>query len=165
MYNIGDRIVHPMHGAGVIADIEELEILGEKREYYVLDVSCGRVGVKIPVDKCGEIGVRPVIDRERIDDILDILRQKADKMPENWNKRYRENMDRLKTGDITEVAALVRDIAKADEDNPKKLSSGEKKILNTAIKILKSEIMLSADISSQEALELIEDAMMPQEQL
>lgn len=165
MYNIGDRIVHPMHGAGVITDIEELEILGEKREYYVLDVSCGRVGVKIPVDKCGEIGVRPVIDKDKIGDVLCILAQEADEMPENWNKRYRENMDRLKTGDITEVAALVRDIAKADSDNSKKLSSGEKKILNTAINILQSEIMLSADISPEKALEMIEDAMMPQPQL
>ena len=163
MYNIGDRIVHPMHGAGVIADIEELEILGEKREYYVLDVSCGGVGVKIPVDKCGEIGVRPVIDRDEIEGVLKVLSREAVDMPENWNKRYRENMDRLKTGDITEVAALVRDIAKSE--NVKKMSSGEKKILNTALKILQSEIMLSADISSQKALEMIENAMMTQAQL
>lgn len=163
MYNIGDKIVHPMHGAGIITDIKELEILGEKREYYVLDVSCSEVSVKIPVDKCSEIGVRHVIEKGEIDDVLNILHQKARDMTENWNKRYRENMDRLKTGDVKEVAALARDLAKAD--SVKKLSAGEKKILNNAINILRSEIMLSADISSGQAIKMIEDAMMPQVQL
>lgn len=163
MYNIGDKIVHPMHGAGIIARIEELEILGERREYYVLDVSCGGMGVKIPVGSCREIGVRPVVDKEEIPKVLEILAREPDRMPDNWNKRYRENMDILKTGDIEAVAGLVRNLTRSEE--VKKLSSGEKRMLSNATRILLSEIMLVEDIGHDEAEEMVKKAMMSGKEL
>ncbi|MFQ7473050.1 MAG: CarD family transcriptional regulator [Anaerovoracaceae bacterium] len=157
MYNIGDKIVHPMHGAGTIKKIEKHTILGSLKEYYVLDVSCGGMDVMIPVDNCSNIGVRPVVSEEKISDVIYVLGGESSRMSENWNKRYRENMDKLKTGDINLVAEIVRNLTRTDR--MKKLSAGEKKMLTNALKVLQSEIMVVKNISSEEAKNMIEDAI------
>lgn len=159
MYSIGDKIVHPMHGAGTIKKIEKHTILGSLKEYYVLDVSCGGMGVMIPVDNCESIGVRPVVSEEKISDVMYVLGEESSRMPDNWNKRYRENMDKLKTGDIKLVAEIVRNLTRIDRI--KKLSAGEKKMLTNAMKVLQSEIMVVENISSEEAKNMIEDAITP----
>ena len=100
MYDIGDKVVYPMHGAGIIEEIEDKMILGEIRKYYILNVPCGDMKIMIPVDTSDQIGVREVIDERQIKIVIEVLSGKSTKMESNWNRRYRENMEKLKTGNI-----------------------------------------------------------------
>jgi len=153
MYKIGDKIVYPMHGAGIIEQIEQKVILGERREYYVLRVPCGDMKIMIPVDKSDAIGVRPVISAPEMEEVLIILRSESTDMSANWNRRYRENTDKLKTGDAREVAEVVRNLLRTDRE--KTLSTGEKKMLSSARQILVSEMILASDLDPAEADKLI----------
>lgn len=155
MYNIGEKIVYPMHGAGIIGDIESKTILGEVRDYYVLDMTYSSIKIMIPTDKTDEIGIRAVVDKSEIEDIMTVLKSPATPMPNNWNKRHRENIEKLKSGDVKEVAGVVRNLILADGEKP--LSTGEKKVMNDAKQILISEIMLVMDIGQDEADRILED--------
>ena len=157
MYQVGDRILYPMHGAGIIKKIEEREILGSVKDYYILHVPCGDMKVMIPVDNCDSIGVRPIVSEEEIGKAIEILRQESTHMIGNWNKRYRENMEKIKTGNIELVAEIVRNLTRIDREN--RLSAGEKKMLSNVRKILQSEIMLVCNIGEDEARQMIEDAI------
>lgn len=153
MFVIGDRIVYPMHGAGVIEQIEEKQILGEVRKYYILKVPCGDMKIMIPIESSQEIGVRAIISMDEIDEVLCVLKADSSEMSNNWNRRYRENMEKLKTGDIYNVAEVVRNLMRTDKE--KKLSTGEKKMLSNAKQILISEIILVKDIDHDAAEKII----------
>ena len=157
MYKIGDKILYPMHGAGTIEKIESREILGKVQDYYILNISCGGMGLMLPVDSCEKIGVRPIVSDEEMTRALCILGEESTKMEENWNKRQRENMDKLKSGKIEITAEIVRNLTRIDRE--RKLSAGEKKMLSNARKILVSEVMLVKDMDSSEALALVEAAI------
>ncbi len=157
MYKTGDKILYPMHGAGVIKQIDKREILGEIKEYYLLNVPCGDMEVMIPVDNCEEIGVRPIVTPEVLKEALAVLSLESSEMSGNWNKRYRENMEKIKSGEIVSVTEIVRNLTRINREN--KLSAGEKKMLTNARKILQSEVMLVLDISDEEAADLIENAI------
>lgn len=157
MYAIGDKIAYPMHGAGIIERIEENEILGEMRQYYVLKVSGEDMKVMIPVDTSEDIGVRNIIDASEIQTILEVLHAESSNMPGNWNRRYRENMEKLKTGDLLLVAEVVRNLTRSERK--KKLSSGEKKMLINANRILQSEIILAGDMDEASVQHLIDEAV------
>lgn len=157
MYKQGDKILYPMHGAGIIKQISKKEVLGEIKEYYIFTVLCGQMDVMIPVEGCDSIGVRPVVSADEIHSAIKLLGEKSTEMSGNWNKRYRENSEKIKTGEIDSVAEIVRNLTRIDREN--KLSAGEKKMLSNARKILQSEIMLVLGMSSDEALEVIEKAI------
>ena len=157
MFSAGDKIVYPMHGAGVICGIEEKKILGEKKEYYIFKLPCSEINIMIPVDSEAAVGIRPIADKTVISDVLKLLGEESSQMDSNWNRRYRDNMEKLKSGDIMKVAEVVRDLMRADRQ--KNLSSGENKMLTNARRILTSEIMLSADMTSDEAQKVIRDAV------
>ena len=157
MYQEGDKILYPMHGAGIIKKIEKREILGSVKDYYILHVPCGDMKVMIPVDNCDAIGVRPIVTEEEIQKAIEILRQESTQMTGNWNKRYRENMEKIKTGNIELVAEIVRNLTRIDREN--RLSAGEKKMLTNVRKILQSEIMLVCNIDETEARRIIEEAI------
>ncbi len=157
MYQEGDRILYPMHGAGIVRKIEKREILGNVKDYYILHVPCGDMNVMIPVDNCDAIGVRPIASEEEVREAVEILKQDSTHMTGNWNKRYRENMEKIKTGDIRLVAGIVRNLTRIDREN--RLSAGEKKMLTNVRKILQSEIMLVMNIDEQDARQMIEDAI------
>ncbi|MCL1867155.1 MAG: CarD family transcriptional regulator [Oscillospiraceae bacterium] len=157
MFTIGDKIVYPMHGAGIIEEIEEKKILGEIRKYYILNVPCGDMKIMIPVDSSREIGIRAIVSDEELAQAMDILRDKSSEMSSNWNRRYRENMEKLKTGDVLEVAEVVRNLMRTDRE--KKLSTGEKKMLTNARQILSSEIILIKGIDMKEANNIIDRAV------
>ena len=157
MYRIGDKILYPMHGAGTIDSIEKREILGEIKEYYILRIPCGDMEVMIPVENSELLGVRIISSREDAEEALRILGRKSTPMTGNWNKRYRENMEKIKTGDIGQVAEIVRNLTRIDRDN--RLSAGEKKMLSNVRRILQSEVMLIFDIDQEEARERIEEAI------
>ena len=143
MFNIGDKVVYPMHGAGVIEGIEEKEILGEKRKYFIMRMPIGDMKVMVPVDNVEEVGVRDIINDEDFDRVIKILRSDKSAMPQNWNRRYRVNMDRIKSGDIFEIAAVVRNLLMRDME--KGLSTGERKMLSSAKQMLLSEMVLATD--------------------
>ena len=153
MFNVGDHIVYPMHGAGVIDAIEEKDILGEKQSYYILKMP-GEVKVMVPTNKAEEIGVRSVIDKASADKVFSILEEDKTEMSMNWNKRYRDNMDKMKSGDIYEVADVVRNLSFKQKE--KGLSTGEKKMLSNAKQILVSELVLAENSSQDEVEGLIE---------
>lgn len=154
MFNIGDKIVYPMHGAGIIEGIEEKEILGKKRKYYIMRMPMGDMKVMVPIDSIEDIGIREIIDDEQIEEVLAVLADDQSKMPQNWNRRYRANMDKIKSGDIYEIACVVRNLIIRDRD--KGLSTGERKMLNNAKQMLISEIVLAKDLVETEAENLIE---------
>lgn len=160
MFNIGEKIVYPMHGAGVIESIEEREILGERRKYYIMRMPIGDMQVMIPLDQMDDIGIRKVIDSEEIENVLEVLASDTTKMHQNWNRRYRANMDLIKSGDVYEIAEVVRNLTLMDKE--KGLSTGERKMLSNARQILISEIVLVAEISEEEATNLIEEVILQQ---
>ncbi len=155
MFSIGDKIVYPMHGAGVIEEIEEKEILGKKRKYYVMKMPIGEMKVMVPIDNIEDIGIRGVINHEEVEQVFSVLSDDKTKMPKNWNRRYRANMDKIKSGDIYEIAAVVRNLILRDRE--KGLSTGERKMLNNAKQMLISEIVLAKDTEEVEVEKLIED--------
>lgn len=140
MFKIGDKIVYPMHGAGVIEKIETKEILGEKREYFIIKMPIGDMKVMVPISNVEEVGVREIITAEEVEEIMFILRGQKSKMPQNWNRRYRLNMDRIKTGDIYEITSVVRNLTILESE--KGLSTGERKMLSNAKQMLLSELVL-----------------------
>jgi CarD family transcriptional regulator len=143
MFAVGDRIVYPMHGAGVIEAIEEEKILGKLQKYYVLRVPFSGMKIMIPMEGTEYIGFREIISLDEMADVMKILSEKSTEMPINWNRRYRENMAKLKTGTISNVAEVLRNLMRVER--VKKLSTGEKKMLANAKHILVSELVLVKD--------------------
>ena len=155
MFNIGDNIVYPMHGAGTISSIEEKEILGEKQQYYIIKMP-GEVMVMVPTAKAEAMGVRNVIDEKSANKVLQVLEKDETEMSNNWNKRYRENLDKMKTGNIYEVADVVRNLSFKQKEKGT-LSTGEKKMLLNAKQILVSELVLAEHSSREEIEKLIDN--------
>ena len=154
MFNVGDKIVYPMHGAGTIDSIEEKDILGETQSYYILKMP-GEVKVMVPIAKAEEVGVREIIDKSSADKVFNILLKDETQMDKNWNKRYRDNMDRLKSGDIYEIADIVRNLSFKQKE--KGLSTGEKKMLVNAKQILVSELVLAEKSNKEEIEERVDN--------
>lgn len=155
MFNVGDNIVYPMHGAGTIDAIEEKEILGEKQQYYIIKMP-GEVKVMVPTSKAETMGVRGVIDSQGAGKVLKLLEADETEMSNNWNKRYRDNLDKMKTGDIYEVADVVRNLSFKQKEKGS-LSTGEKKMLNNAKLILVSELVLAENASKDEIERLVDN--------
>lgn len=155
MFNVGDNIVYPMHGAGTIDSIEEKEILGEKQQYYIIKMP-GEVMVMVPTAKAETMGVRSIIDKQHASNVLNVLGKDETEMSNNWNKRYRENLDKMKTGDIYEVADVVRNLSFKQKEKGT-LSTGEKKMLVNAKQILVSELVLAEHSSKDEIEKLIDN--------
>ena len=145
LFQIGDKVVHPMHGAGIVESIVQKKVNGVMRDYYVL-----KLPVMIPTENSEEIGVRPIVDREQADRVLEEIGSLQVEMTQNWNRRYRENMERLKSGDLFQVACVVKGLMLRDVDRG--LSTGERKMLHSAKQILISEIVMCQS-SSYEAVE------------
>ena len=141
MFEIGDYIAHPMHGAGVIEGIVTKKINGAERDYYVLKLPVGDMVVMVPVEGCESIGVRAIISDSDARKGLDSFSGLEICMTQNWNKRYRENMDKLKSGDLLEVASVVQGLM--CRDNERALSTGERKMLHSAKQILISELVIA----------------------
>ena len=141
MFQIGDKVVHPMHGAGIVESIVQKKVDGVVRDYYIMKLPGRSMIVMIPTDSCDAIGVRPVMNREQADQVLAAIPNIQVEMTANWNRRYRENLQRLKSGDLYEVARVIKGLA--CRDSQQGLSTGERKMLHTAKQILISEIVLA----------------------
>lgn len=157
MYSIGDKVSYPMHGAGLVQAIEERQILGETRSYYIINIEHGSMTVMVPVLGCEKVGLRPIVTKSDIDQVIDVLGEESSDMDDNWNRRNRDNIERLKTGDLNEVAGVIRDLARIDR--VKKLSTGEKKMLSNAKTILASEMSMVLKKSEDVVIEMIDKAI------
>jgi CarD family transcriptional regulator len=155
MFNIGDKVVYPMHGAGIIESIEEKEISGEKLRYYIIKLPMGDMKAMVPLNKVSEIGLRQVVDEAEILKVFEVLKSDTTKMSSNWNHRYRENMEKIKSGSIFEIAEVVRNLSVRDRQ--KGLSTGEKKMYENARRILLSELVLAKDMAENQMLQMLDD--------
>lgn len=148
MFGIGDKVVYPMHGAGIIEAIEEREVLGETRQYYVMHIPVGNMKVYIPLNNVEQLGIRQVINRSEVAKVIKILENESNLPTLAWNRRYRANMDRIKSGDIYAVAEVVRSLSQRERE--KGLSTGEKKMYENAYQILMSELVLAEETREDE---------------
>ena len=149
MYNVGDSSSHPMHGAGVIVDIVDRSVGNRPQPFYLVNMLFGSMTVLIPCGICDSIGVRNIISSQEADKIIDSLPKLCIEFNDNWSKRYRENIDRIKSGDLYVVAGVIKTLV--IRDKIKTLSTGERKLLNTAKGILASELALAKNITIHEA--------------
>ncbi|HHY15644.1 MAG TPA: CarD family transcriptional regulator [Firmicutes bacterium] len=153
MYNVGDNVVYPMHGAGIIKAIEEREVLGEKQKYYIMALPIGDMQVMIPMNAVDDVGLRQVITEEETQRVYEILQEEKTAMSTNWNRRYRANMEKIKSGDIFAVAEVVKNLTHRDINRG--LSTGERKMLDTARQILISELVIAQNSTEEEIIEKI----------
>ena len=157
MFQVGDKIVHPMHGAGIIDSIVQKKVNGVVRDYYIIKLPVGGMLVMIPTANSEEIGVRPVVKGDEADRVIAAIPDIEVDMTPNWNRRYRENMLRLKSGNLLEVARVVKGLMLREEERG--LSTGERKMLHSAKQILISEIVLSQDASYEDVEARINTAL------
>jgi len=152
LYMIGDKIVYPMHGAGIIDSIEDSEVLGEIRQYYILKLPFGNMKLMIPVNNTIKLGIRNVIEDEYVPTVIERISEKCVVSTVNWNKRHRDNLEKLRSGDILEVADVYKFLTCREKD--RNLSTGEKKMLTSSKQILFSELLLSTgkDVCEIEAI-------------
>jgi CarD family transcriptional regulator len=156
-FAVGDNVVYPHHGAGQVIKKEEKEILGEVREYLTIKILHNDMTVMVPCENAGKAGLRRVIDEETVKKVLGVLTDECSEMPKNWNRRFKHNRDKIKTGDIYELAEVVRNLAVREQD--KGLSTGEKQMYTRAKKVLASEMMYALEKTEEEAEAYLDDLL------
>jgi CarD family transcriptional regulator len=148
-FEVGDNVVYPHHGAGKVLRKELKEVLGETREYLTIKILHNDMTVMVPTENAAVAGLRRVIDEETVKKVLAVLQDDCSEMPKNWNRRFKHNRDKIKTGDIYELAEVVRNLAVRECE--KGLSTGEKQMYTRAKKILASELMYALELGEDEA--------------
>jgi len=156
-FELGDNVVYPHHGAGQVQAKEIKEVFGERREYLTIKILHNDMTVMVPTENAALAGLRRVIDEETVEKVLNVLRDDVSDMPKNWNRRFKHNRDKIKTGDIYELAEVVRNLALRESE--KGLSTGEKQMFTRAKKILASELMYALDKDEDEAEEYLDDLL------
>jgi CarD family transcriptional regulator len=149
----GDRVVYPHHGAAVIERKEKRVAFGEETEYLVLRMAHGDLTLSVPADKAEDVGMRPPISVEDVEDLFELLRKKDVREPSNWSRRFKNHQEKLKSGDVYQVAEVVRNLALREAS--KGLSAGEKSMLVRARGVLVSELSFALDVSEDEALDRV----------
>jgi CarD family transcriptional regulator len=147
-FEVGDSVVYPHHGAGKVLKKEQKEVLGESREYLTIKILHNDMTVMVPTENAALAGLRRVIDEETVKKVLAVLQDECSEMPKNWNRRFKHNRDKIKTGDIYELAEVVRNLAIREAQ--KGLSTGEKQMFTRAKKILSSELMYALEMNEEE---------------
>src|SRR5579875_1519850 len=146
-FEVGDSVVYPHHGAGKVLKKEMKEVLGEKREYLTIKILHNEMTVMVPTANASVAGLRRVIDEETLQKVIAVLQDQCSDMPKNWNRRFKHNRDKIKTGDIYELAEVVRNLA--IREHQKGLSTGEKQMYTRAKKVLASEMMYALDMDEE----------------
>jgi CarD family transcriptional regulator len=162
-FEIGDNVVYPHHGAGQVIKKEKKEILGEERQYLTIKILHNDMTVMVPCENAGKAGLRRVIDEDTVKKVLAVLSDDVSEMPKNWNRRFKHNRDKIKTGDIYELAEVVRNLAVREQD--KGLSTGEKQMYTRAKKILASEMMYALEKTEDEAEAYLDDLLQRSDKL
>ena len=157
MYKIGDKVVYPHHGAGTVVKKESREVLGTKREYLTIKILHNDMTVQVPSENADAVGLRRVIGEKEVAVVLKALTGGSTEMPKNWNRRFKHNRDKMKTGDVLELAEVVRNLSLRDHE--KGLSTGEKQMFVKAKKILASELMYAKTMDEDECAEWLEEVL------
>jgi CarD family transcriptional regulator len=156
-FELGDHVVYPHHGAGKVLSKEDMEVLGTTREYLTIKILHNDMTVKVPTENAALAGLRRVIDEETVQKVLAVLQAEVSEMPKNWNRRFKHNRDKIKTGDIYELAEVVRNLSLRESE--KGLSTGEKQMFTRAKKILASELMYALDKDEDEAESYLDELL------
>jgi len=157
-FDVGDKVVYPHHGAAVIEKREKRPSpSGEEREYLVLRLAYADLTLMVPADNTDEVGLRDVINEEEVEEVFAVLRKKEARMPTNWSRRFKNHVEKLKSGDIYQVAEVVRNLSL--RDNEKGLSAGEKRMLAKARQILRSELSFALNVDEEEADKRLDEAL------
>ena len=157
VFDIGDKVVYPHHGAAIVERREVKEAFGQKREYLVLRLAYGDLTLMVPADNTDGVGLREVINDEEVEEVFAVLRKKEARMPTNWSRRYKNHSEKLRSGDIYQVAEVVRNLSIRDKD--KGLSAGEKRMLSRARQILVSELTFALDVDEAAAEKRLDEAL------
>lgn len=157
MFRKGDTVVHPEHGAAVIEELREKEFLGEKRTYLVLRVAYGDLTLMIPTDSTEQVGLRQVVSKSEVKKVLKVLTEEESSMAANWSRRFKNNMEKLHSGDPYQVAEVLRNLSIRDRD--KGLSAGEKRMIQKARQILVSELSHATDKTEDDAEIMIDEVL------
>ena len=157
MFEVGDKVVYPHHGAGTVVKKEKREVLGQTREYLTIQILHNDMTVNVPVENAEQVGLRTVIDEDLVNTVVKALTAGESEMPKNWNRRFKHNRDKMKTGDIFELAEVVKNLSLRDHE--KGLSTGEKQMFVKAKKILASELMYAKAVDEEEAAEWLEGVL------
>ena len=157
MFRVGDKVIYPQHGAAVIKSLEEKEVLGETKKYYILRLAYGDLTLMVPTDSTEEVGIRDVISKDELQKVFKVLKSKECRMPTNWSRRYKTHVEKLRSGDIYQVAEVVRNLARRDSE--KGLSAGEKRMLTRARQILVSEVTFAAGVKEDEAEQMLDKVL------
>lgn len=157
MFEVGDKVVYPMHGAGVIEAIEEREVLGRRTRYYVMRLPVSEMQVMVPCEHSKSTGLRQVTSEKALQGVVEVLRARKTAMVKNWNHRYRANMEKIRSGNIIDLAEVVRNLSHRDRE--KGLSTGERKMLDNARQILLSEIILAKNLDPNQADEFLNQVL------
>jgi len=158
-FDVGDRVVYPHHGAAVIVKRVKRKMDGQTLEYLVLEMAHGELTLSVPVDKADDVGMRPPIGSEEVEDLFELLGKKDIREPANWSRRFKNHQEKLKSGDVYQVAEVVRNLALRDQS--KGLSAGEKSMFVKARSVLVSELSFALDVSEEEALAKVEAQLAP----
>lgn len=157
-YKVGDQVVYPHHGVATIERIEEKDVLGESKTYLVLSLDAGDLTLMVPAESVEDVGVRDLIGKDQVDAVLKVLRKgEITDNAENWSRRFKANQERIKSGDIQQVAEVVRNLSIRERE--KGLSTGEKRMLNKARQILTGEIAVALAVDPEEAEQVLEKAL------
>jgi CarD family transcriptional regulator, regulator of rRNA transcription len=157
LYKVGDKVVYPHHGAGTVVKRETREVLGQKREYLTIKILHNDMTVNVPSENAEKVGLRKVSDEKMVQAVVKALTGGSTEMPKNWNRRFKHNRDKMKTGDILELAEVVRNLSL--RDNEKGLSTGEKQMFVKAKKILASELMYAKSMDEEQAAQWLDDVL------
>ena len=156
-FKTGDRVVYPHHGAAIIEKTEMKEFAGEQKEYFVLKTAHDELTVSVPVDKAEEVGMRPPISLEDVEDLFVLLAKKDVREPANWSRRFKNHQEKLKSGDVYQVAEVVRNLALRDQ--AKGLSAGEKSLYTKARNVLVSELAFALDVEEDDAMAKVDGTL------
>ena len=157
MFEVGDKVVYPHHGAGTVVKKEKRDVLGQTREYLTIQILHNDMTVNVPVENAEQVGLRTVIDEDLVNTVVKALTAGESEMPKNWNRRFKHNRDKMKTGDIFELAEVVKNLNLRDHE--KGLSTGEKQMFVKAKKILASELMYAKAVDEEEAAEWLDGVL------
>jgi CarD family transcriptional regulator len=153
-FGVGDTVVYPQHGAGEILDIVEQDFQGLPRLFYNIRILHNDMTVMVPVDGVEKAGIRAVMTEPMVDEVLGVLRDDPTKMPKDWNRRIKHNREKIKSGDVLEIADVLRNLALRQQE--KGLSTGEKQMYGKVKRLLASEVMCAKRIREDDALRLLD---------
>ena len=156
-FRVGDKVVYPHHGAAIIKSLEEKEFQGETKQYFILRLAYGDLTLMVPADNTEEVGIRDVIARDELDKVFKVLKSKECRMPANWSRRFKTHVEKLRSGDIYQVAEVVRNLSRREAE--KGVSAGEKRMLTKARQILVSEVTFAANVDEAEAEKMLDKVL------